>query len=289
MELAEDFHTVALACSRTALYVGYVLLVGSVMFVTWLWPEGRVERALHRLIAGGWVLMVIGTVATPMLVTEHAGWSAFGGREGACALIRLALLMLAASFLLDLLRTAGHHRWVASLWILAMIETMVISSDAVGGSWQTVKIVATTGHLLATAAWLGGLLALVSVLVHREQLETLHDVLPRFSYVAIGSVITLVVTGTLHSLAIAGSPRALLETSYGAMLAVKLLVFGLMLLLGNEGRRYAERVAKRRLADIDETASPASVSVLATALGAEFAFAVAILGITALLVRAVPT
>lgn len=288
MQLANEFYTVALASSRTALYVGFVLLVGSVVFVTWLWPEGRIERALHRLIAFGWLLMVVGTIATPLLVTEHLGWSAFGGREGANSLVRLALLMLAASFLLDLLRSAGHHRVIASLWCFAVIQTMVLSSDAVGGNWQTVKIIATTGHLIATAAWLGGLLALVSVLVHREQLETLHDVLPRFSLVAIGSVITLVVTGTLHALAIAGSVGALFETGYGAMLAVKLGVFALMLLLGNEGRHYAERIAKRKVSEMDETTSESGVSVLATALGAEFAFAVAILGITALLVRAVP-
>jgi hypothetical protein len=47
-----------------------------------------------------------------------------------------------------------------------------------------VKIIATTGHLMTTAAWLGGLLTVAAILVPSTHLEVLHDVLPRFPIIA---------------------------------------------------------------------------------------------------------
>lgn len=130
---------------------------------------------------------------------------------------------------------------------------------------------ATTGHLAATAAWLGGLLALAAILIPSAHLEVLHDVLPPFSVIAIFGVITLVVTGTLHALAIAESVTALATSTYGAVLLVKVIVFGMMLLLGNVGRRYTGRLAHRKVTEIDESASDKSVRAFAVAMGAEFA------------------
>nr|WP_279671539.1 CopD family protein [Flexivirga meconopsidis] len=169
-----------------------------------------------------------------------------------------------------------------------MIETYVLSSDAWGGSLAAVKIVATTGHLAATAAWLGGLLALASVLIPSDGLDALHEVLPRFSIVAIVSVITLVVSGTLHALAVAGGVHALIDSRFGTSLIVKIVVFGAMLLLGNVGRQYAGQAARRSALEIDETAPPHSVQALGVAIGMEFSLAAGVLVATAVLVQFAP-
>jgi putative copper export protein len=106
--------------------------------------------------------------------------------------------------------------------------------------------------------------------------------------VAIVSVVTLVVTGCLHALAIAGSVSALVTSTYGAVLSAKVIVFAVMLLLGNVGRRYAGRLAHRKVTEIDESASDQSIRAFAVAVGAEFALATAVLATTAALVHVAP-
>ena len=46
--------------------------------------------------------------------------------------------------------------------------SMVVQSDAVGGPREVLTVVAISGHVLATAAWLGGLVALAAVLIPRD-------------------------------------------------------------------------------------------------------------------------
>jgi copper transport protein len=231
-------------------------------------------------------------VATALVAVFSALGSfgdAFVGREGAAALARLSLVALGVAFGWEMLGDARRWRVPLTLWQLALVETYVVGSDAWREPWLVAKAVATTGHLGATAAWLGGLLALAAILVPSAHLEVLHDVLPRFSLIAIVSVVTLVVTGAVHALAVAGSVTALVTSAYGAVLAVKIIVFAVMLLLGNVGRQYAARLAKRKVTEIDESASDQSIRAFAVAVGAEFALATAVLATTAALVHVAPT
>ena len=59
------------------------------------------------------------------------------------------------------------------------------------------------------------------------------------------SVVTLIVTGIVHALAVAGGVYQLASSRYGLVLLIKVSIFGLMLLMGNEGRKYAARAAFR--------------------------------------------
>ena len=60
---------------------------------------------------------------------------------------------------------AGWRRLLPGAIVIIIATSMVLASNAVGGPWQTVKLIATMGHIVATAAWLGGLLALAAVLI----------------------------------------------------------------------------------------------------------------------------
>jgi putative copper export protein len=284
----QDLFPLLTGVFRLVGYLGFVLVVGTTFFLAWLWPQESVEWVFIRLFRGGAVLVVVGTVLVAYFSADGSLADAFAGRSGAAALARMALVALGVAFTWEMLGDARRWRIPTVVWQLLLVGTYVVDSDAWGGAWPLVKIVATTGHLAATAAWLGGLLALAAILVPSARLEVLHDVLPRFSVVAIVSVITLVVTGSLHALAVAGSVSALFTSTYGTVLLAKVIVFGVMLLLGNVGRRYAARLARRRLTEIDESASDQSIRVFAVAVGAEFALATAVLATTAALVHVAP-
>lgn len=284
----QDLYPLLTSVARLLGYLGFVLVVGTTFFLAWLWPRSSVEWVFIRLFYGGSLLLAVATVATVVFDASGSFSDAFTGRSGAAALARLAVLAVGVGFAWEMLGDARGRRIPISIWQLALTETFVVGSDAWQEPWLVVKVLATTGHLAATAAWLGGLLALAAILVPSVHLEVLHDVLPRFSVIAIVSVITLIVTGALHALAVAGSFSALAGSSYGVVLAVKVVIFGVMLLLGNVGRLYAARLAHRPVTEIDESASDQSIRAFAVAVGAEFALATAVLAATAALVHFAP-
>jgi putative copper export protein len=98
---------------------------------------------------------------------------------------------------------------------------MVAQSNAIGGPWEVAKIAATGLHVLATCAWLGGLLALATVLIPGEKMQELDQLIPRFSRVAQLSAVTLIVTGIVHALAVAGGVYQLASSRYGLVLLIK--------------------------------------------------------------------
>lgn len=288
---AAEFDRIWLALTRVLTYLGVVMLIGTSFFWEFLWPNGRRDPILRRLVLTGAALIVAGSL---MLLPTHATNPA-AGPVGLLIGWRLLLIALGTPFAAGEFRRAhrragqrGGRRLFLVLWHLAVIETFVLLSDAWGERWSVVKIAATTGHLYATAAWLGGLLALAAVLIPRYHLGALDEVIPKFSAVAVVSVVVLTLTGTLHALAVMGSVHALRESRYGLVLAVKVLLFAAMLLLGNEGRRYAVRLAHRPASEMDGRAPSAGVTALAVAIGAEFALAIGVLAATAALVAAAP-
>ena len=275
-------------------YAGYVLLAGTLTFWSVVWPDGRRNRRLVMLTLAGTAAMIIGTLAGPAIQLI------FGGRMlgdvvtplgGAAQLVRLAALFAAMFFLPDIISGAvvGWRRVVALSLVLTIAASMVAQSNAIGGHWEVAKIAATGLHVLATCAWLGGLVALAAVLIPGEQVQELDKLIPRFSRVALLSVVTLLVTGTVHALAVAGGVTQLATSRYGFVLLIKVSIFGLMLLMGNEGRKYAARAAFRQLHQPPEgTVRTSSISALAVVMGAELCIAFVILSTTSLLVLVAP-
>jgi copper transport protein len=284
----QDMFVVLTGVSRFVGYLGFVLTVGTTFFLAWLWPTEAVEYVFLRLFYAGAGLLFLASGLMAVFSASGSLGDAFLGRSGFAALARMALVAAGFGFAWDIVGAARSWRIPITVWQLLLALTFVVDSDAWSAPWQVAKVVATTGHLMATAAWLGGLLALAAILVPSAHLEVLNDVLPKFSVVAGVSVATLTVTGAVHALAVAGSVGALTGSTYGAVLLVKIIVFGVMLLLGNVGRRYAAGLAHRKVTEIDESAPGQSVRAFAVAVGAEFALATGVLAVTAALVHVAP-
>jgi putative copper export protein len=292
--MIRDLVDLALGANRVLTYAGYVLLAGTLTFWSVVWPDGRRNRRLVALALAGTVAMIIGTLAGPAIQLV------FGGRllgdivtplGGATLLIRLAALVAAIFFLADIISGAvvGWRRIVALALVLVIAATMVAQSNAIGGHWEAAKVAATGLHVLATCAWLGGLVALAAVLIPGENVHELDQLIPRFSRVAQLSVVTLLVTGIVHALAVAGGVSQLAGSRYGLVLLIKVSIFGLMLLMGNEGRKYAARAAFRQLHQpADGPVRTAGIPALAVVMGAELCIAFVILSTTSLLVMVAP-
>jgi putative copper export protein len=206
------------------------------------------------LALAGTMAMIIGTLAGPAIQLI------FGGRllgdivtplGGAALLARIAALVAAMFFLPDIISGAvvGWRRILALTLVVVIAASMVAQSNAIGGPWEVAKIAATGLHVLATCAWLGGLLALATVLIPGDKVQELDQLIP----------------------------------------LIKVSIFGLMLLMGNEGRKYAARAAFRlQHQEPDVPVRAGGMSTLAVVMGAELCIAFVILSTTSLLVMVAP-
>jgi copper resistance protein D len=115
----------------------------------------------------------------------------------------------------------------------AIIASSVLTSHAMARLEYRVPLVVLTAlHQLATAAWLGGLPFLLIAIRRAKSPEFARQLSARFSQLALVSVAVLATAGVTLSLAYVGSIRAVYGTSYGAMVATKALLLGLLLFLG---------------------------------------------------------
>lgn len=284
----------ALGALRLGGYTGYVLVAGTTAFSALIWPSGFRDRTLVLLSSCGAALAVLTTIADPVvrLLVYGSALDGTSGRVGAvAAVLRIAVLVVVLTLLPDLASDripAAGSRIAAAAATVVIALTYVMQSDATTAALPVLAFTATTLHISAVAAWLGGLVALAVVVVPHAHRGDLHAILPRFSILALICVITLTVTGLLHALLAAGGVHPLVSSTYGLVLAVKVGLFGLMLLLGNQGRAYATRLARREIEDFDASATPVGLRVLAVSIGAELSLALGVLAVTSLLVAVAP-
>ncbi|MEZ0159501.1 copper resistance protein CopC [Streptomyces griseorubens] len=137
-----------------------------------------------------------------------------------------------------------------------LAASWAMSEHASQGLQAGVAMPVDVVHLLAVAAWLGGLTALL-VALYRAPVETPvgRDAVRRFSRLAFGSVVTLAVTGVYQSWRQLGSWSAFTDTRYGQLLLVKIALVAVMVAVAFLSRRWTQRLADARVSLASEEAA----------------------------------
>jgi copper transport protein len=304
---------------RFAAFAALVVLVGGVIFVAALWPAGADDARARRTLGGAWWMALGATLLSiPLQATYAVGGSladAFdpsvigdelAARTGRAWLIRLALLLAVAVIGPRLLRRESEHRTEALLPAaagvgLALLATVTFTGHAVSGDLVGLAVVTDIVHLSAVSVWLGGLALLLGAVlwptggvVDRRA----EAIAARFSDVAFGAVMVIVASGVVQAWRQLGSWDALVDTSYGRLLLVKVGFFLLMLAAAAASRSWVRQRTRARAASLTLSPGPGAVrvspsgraplSLLRRSVAAEVALAVAVLATTAALVNAVP-
>jgi copper transport protein len=181
-------------------------------------------------------------------------------RYGRVALVQLALLVLAIPLLRLLLhrRPAAEHpmRWWwygAALVIGAGIAvTPGIAGHASSGIQTGLAIPADLVHVAGMACWLGGLVVLCIAVLPRRNVEELRRVLPRYSALALGAIVALVVSGAYQAWRQVGSVDELKSTDYGRLLIAKLVAFAALIVAAAFSREIVNRRFRALPPDDDE-------------------------------------
>lgn len=237
--------------ARYLAYLAVALLIGTAVFMAVCRPPDA--PLLHRLLQAGWWTLLGATLALLVLRAPYeSGEGPLGalsadsvtrtltGRPGEVLLARLALLLVAALYLLRTARLRKPFGWAGAPPAVGLAMTWAAGEHASAGIQVPVAMTSSALHLLATAVWLGGLTALL-VTLYRAHLTP--AAVTRFSRLAFVSVTVLVVTGVYQSWRGLGSWDALTGTTYGRLLILKLA--GVTLLLGAAAvsRRWTARLA----------------------------------------------
>ncbi|WP_317444328.1 copper resistance CopC/CopD family protein [Streptomyces collinus] len=257
------------AVGRYVSYAGFIVLAGGAAFVLACWQRGSGVRAVQRLVVGGWLALTAATLWLLLLRGSYTSSGKFGDvfdlnllgqvlqtKSGAALVSRLLLLAAAALFIAVLFGAYNRREEPEEKRDLTFGLAVggVVVAAGLAASWAMAEH-ASTGlqpgvampvdvlHLLAVAAWLGGLTALL-VALYRAPAETPVDsaAVHRFSRVAFGSVVVLVATGTYQSWRQLGSWSAFTETRYGQLLLVKIGLVALLVGIAWISRRWTGRL-----------------------------------------------
>ncbi|MFI7894271.1 copper resistance CopC/CopD family protein [Streptomyces sp. CACIS-1.16CA] len=258
--------------ARYAAYGGFVLLVGGSAFVLVCWRGGATALPMQRLVVRGWLALTGATLV--MLLLRHpytdsgkftdafdlAGLqSVLDTKPGAALVSRLLLLGAAALFIAVLFGTyAGREdeREKKDLTFglavgggvvaTGIAATWAMSEHASTGIQTSIAMPVDVLHLLAVAAWLGGLASLLVALYRTPDIGS--AAVRRFSAVAFGSVVVLAATGIYQSWRQVGSWSALTGTRYGQLLILKVALIAVLLALAWFSRRWTGRLTDSAVA-----------------------------------------
>lgn len=233
------------ACVGLAGIAAFLLLAGRAEapgegVAAWRARMLRWSRVLVAVAIGGGVL----TLAHQAMVFENRLGAAFDvealarvlfdTQVGLVWLVRHALLVLLAACLAAHLDESRAPDWLASRLQALLIGVLALaligaSGHAAAVEPDTLRAIATSAvHLLATGLWVGGLPVLAALLhsaagdASGEARAYAARATGRFSNLALASVVVLAVTGTMNALWHVGSVAALVGTSYGKLLLLKL-------------------------------------------------------------------
>jgi putative copper resistance protein D len=181
-----------------------------------VWSDGSVLQAvlLETDFGRDWLLRLV-------LIALLAGLFAAGlrGTQDSRGFLKLAIVLVAAG-LAGTLAWAGHGNGGAGL----------------AGN---IHLAADFLHLIAAAAWVGGLLPLALLLAaagRASSMSVARAASLRFSAYGVVAVGVLLFTGAINTWYLAGSSRALTATDYGHLLLVKIALFLVMLVLATINR-----------------------------------------------------
>ncbi|MGD6753312.1 copper resistance protein CopC [Streptomyces sp. BH105] len=288
--------------ARYVSYAGFALLVGGAAFVLGCWRRGAGSRPVQRVVVGAWIALTAATLAMLLMRGSYTGSGKVGDifdmallgqvlqtKTGAALTSRLLLLAAAALFIAVLFGayakkneepgegggdTAAKERNDLTFGLsvgggvvaAGLAATWAMAEHASTGLQAGLAMPVDVLHLLAVAAWLGGLTTLLVALYRVPTIE--GSAVRRFSRVAFCSVLVLVATGLYQSWRQVGSWSALIGTTYGQLLMVKVGLVAVLVGVAWISRKWTGQLtetvaaapAQEHAPEVSEEKEPVSVA-----------------------------
>jgi copper transport protein len=269
------FVSILFGVVRWLAFCCFALLSGAVTFLIVCWPGGAARPAVLRLTMGAWAGLAASVLAAVLLQGVYGAGQGIGhlfwpnvlhatlySRYGRALGTRLLLVIVTLfTFTGTLASVPGKSRRErtapAVIWGLltaALAASWSVADHAGTGSQVALAMPADIVHLSAMATWLGGLAMLATIVLRRPRAPRgaakradrlaaadAAQAVIRFSPIALGCVVAIVVTGTYMAWRNVGTLAALTATAYGRLVLAKIAGLCVLIALGY--------LARRRIAD----------------------------------------
>lgn len=235
---------------------------------SWLWLTSGAMAAITAIASVG--LQGIAMDDAPLSGLLQAGAWQLGAETTRAIAAELALTGLALSAL------ALWSEWRPLLWPAALVAvaSLVASGHAVATPPRAFSLSLWTVHIVVAVFWIGSLVPLLRALQEGTVMP-----LRRFSALAVVAVPIALAAGVGMAVLQIADAQQLMESTYGNVLQLKVLLVGAMLSLAACNRWWL----------LPQLATDAGVArSLRTSIAAEVALGLLILGVTGLLSSQVP-
>jgi len=265
----------------------FLLLLGGVLFTELFLAERSV------MVRSGMTLLRVGAFGSAVI--PLAQWWTFAVDLGSFSRTLsltpsvMFLIRSAAGFSMVVaceLVLRGRAQVTSIKWQLSVAWIVYLVALAYGGHSRSqglalLGIPADVLHTSAVSAWLGGLAALIFVVLPSVDHNQGVACLRRFSFLAERAVIVVAVTGVIQTVRLHGSMSTLFTSTHGTLLVIKMFLVAIVIRLAARNRAVL-----RTSQDGDSSSNTRTKSVLVRSALKETTIAALILAVTAFLVGA---
>ena len=246
--------------ARAVDYLGMTLFLGGLLFIAFLWPGGGDERRARGVVVTGWILGVIGTISAIGLEgawisqrspADFLDWDlitqVLGVHFGQIWFARTLLWLLGGVVLAQVLQrgrfAATSLGWRVGMLVtgFGLVRTTGMTGHASENTQPALAQIADFAHVVGVCAWLGGLAMVLFGLLTRREPGELAAVIPRYSKLAMSSVLLIIAAGVVLAWQTLGSFGKLFTTDYGRTLLFKVMVLAVILLVAQGSRSWVNR------------------------------------------------
>lgn len=247
-----------LGLARVVATLGLATLLGSFVLIVMAWPEGVEYILTVRFLRSAWVVALVGTVLTVVLLTAQTTGRSVGGSlspfawldltdstPGLAALARVALTAGCGWVVTRPERCLDQATQLPALAVpVAAVATLGL--ERTGGDLALIGAVAGIAHALAMAVWLGGIVLLARVVLAGPGEDDLVHAVRGFSRIATPALLVTILTGAVQTYRL--DRGALFDTTHGRVLLLKALVVGAMVFVSFATRQFV--ASRLRTADV---------------------------------------
>jgi putative copper export protein/mono/diheme cytochrome c family protein len=262
----------ALIAVRAVHVAASVAAAGAVLFRLWVaapalrdggaapW-RARLDRQLNVIAWSSLAVFLISALVWLLLVAAEVSGQSLADAFASGAVttllastrfgnVWLTRILFALAVGIYLLRASPDTRplspggCAAAVLAAAMLGALALAGHggATPGAAGAVHLVADAAHAIAAGFWVAGLLPLALFLAAARRagdapaLAAARDATERFSTLGLISVATLLATGIVNTIFLAGSVPALIGTTYGQLLLLKIFLFVAMVAIAAVNR-----------------------------------------------------
>ena len=231
------------------------LTIGGVIFLIFIAPatDGELSKLLSRWVRCYAALLAVAQVCS--VTTSSAiliGSTDLKLRDLVDSQFWIAgILTVTGALLIIAVMRTKQWQIICAIASLSILTGSTMISHSFGRLEYRCNLMGLTLlHHLASAAWIGGLPYLLVALRHTPQGVYAASISSRFSRMAVASVVLISSAGAALAFSYVGLAAAIFETTYGVMLLAKVILTGLLLMLGALNFRIVRSVRRGAVPDM---------------------------------------